>query len=181
MTKNIAVIVGSLRKDSFNKKMANALMYLAPASLSLKIIEIGRLPIYDQDLDENPPAEWVVFRETLKSSDGFLFVSPEYNRSYSAVIKNAIEVGSRPPAENAWRGKPGGVITVSPGSLGGFGANNHLRQVLAAVSIPVLPQPETYISQAGDLFDAEGRIAKADMKERMESYLSAFAQWVEKF
>lgn len=133
--KRIAVIVGSLRKGSFNRKMAKALMKLSPDSLSLEIIEIGDLPLYDQDLDDNPPAAWTGFRERLKKFDGVLFVTPEYNRSVPGVLKNAIDVGSRPYGKNAWAGKPGAVVSVSPGAIGGFGANHHLRQSLVFLEI----------------------------------------------
>lgn len=181
MSMKIAVIVGSLRKESLNRKMANALSKLAPPSLSLKIIEIGDLPLYNQDMDENnvPPA-WTAFREQIKSSDGVLFVTPEYNRSIPGVLKNAIDVGSRPYGKSAWAKKPGGVISVSPGAIGGFGANQHLRQTFVFLDIPVLQSPEAYIGQAGDLFDANGGIAKEDTKKFLTTFINAYADWVTK-
>ena len=143
--KRIAVIVGSLRKESLNRKMAKALAALAPETLKLEIVEIGRLTLFNQDYENNPPAEWTEFREQLRNYDGFLFVTPEYNRSVPGVLKNAIDVGSRPYGKSVWSGKPGAVISVSPGSLGGFGANQHLRQSLACLNVPIMPRPEGYI------------------------------------
>ena len=136
--KKIAVFVGSLRKESFNRKMAKALIGLAPESLQLEIVEIGGLPLYDQDLDDEgrPPSAWTAFREQVKSFDGFLFVTPEYNRSVPAVLKNALDVGSRPYGKSIWGGKPGAVMSVSPGAIGGFGANHHLRQSLVFLNVP---------------------------------------------
>ncbi|MGZ6468398.1 MAG: NADPH-dependent FMN reductase, partial [Bdellovibrionota bacterium] len=136
--KNIAVIVGSLRKDSFNRKMANNLLKLAPETLKLEIIEIGQLPNYNQDLDEDPPRVWTDFRQKLKTFDGVIFVTPEYNRSVPGVLKNAIDVGSRPYGQNMWDGKAGAVISVSPGAVGGFGANHHLRQSLVFLNVPTM-------------------------------------------
>jgi chromate reductase len=153
--KRIAVLVGSLRKASFNRKMAKALISLAPEPQMLEIIEIGGLPLYDQDYDDEgrPPAAWTTFREHIKSFDGFLFVTPEYNRSVPAVLKNALDVGSRPYGKSIWGEKPGAVISVSPGAIGGFGANHHLRQSLVFLNVPTMQQPEAYIGNAANLFD----------------------------
>jgi chromate reductase, NAD(P)H dehydrogenase (quinone) len=178
--KTIAVLVGSLRKDSFNRKMAKALIALAPQSLKLEIIEIGGLPLYNQDLDENPPAAWTEFRQCLTKFDGVLFVTPEYNRSVPAVLKNALDVGSRPYGKSVWNGKPGAVISVSPGALGGFGANHHLRQTLVFLNIPTMQQPEAYIGNAMNLFDAAGNLAQDPSKEFAAKYMQAFAAWVER-
>ena len=177
--KKIAVLVGSLRKDSFNRKMAKALMKLAPDSLSLEIIEIGGLPLYNQDLEDDPPAAWTGFRERLKKVDGVLFVTPEYNRSVPGVLKNAIDVGSRPYGKNAWAGKPGAVVSVSPGVIGGFGANHHLRQSLVFIDVPAMPQPEAYIGGAGDLFDERGDLANESTRDFSAKFMNAFAAWVE--
>jgi chromate reductase len=174
----IAVIVGSLRKGSFNRKMAKALMKLAPASLELEIIEIGELPLYDQDLDNDPPAVWTEFRERLKKFDGVLFVTPEYNRSVPGVLKNAIDVGSRPYGKNMWSGKPGAVVSVSPGAIGGFGANHHLRQSLVFLNVPAMPQPEAYIGHAADLFDESGDLISESTREFAATFMQAFAGWV---
>jgi len=139
--KKIAIIVGSLRKDSVNRKVAKALIALAPESLKLEIIEIGRLPLFNQDLEETPPVEWTAFRESVKGVDGVLFVTPEYNRSVPAALKNALDVGSRPYGASVWNGKPGAVVSASPGTLAGFGANHHLRQSLVFLNVPTMAQP----------------------------------------
>jgi chromate reductase len=158
-TREVAVIVGSLRKDSINRKVANALVELAPASLNLTIIEIGNLPLYNQDDDEVPPASWSAFRDRIKAADAVLFVTPEYNRSVPAALKNALDVGSRPYGKNAWNGKPGAVVSASPGAIGGFGANHHLRQSFVFLNIPAMPQPEAYLGHADKLFDANGKLS----------------------
>src|SRR5215469_17409409 len=142
--KDIVVLVGSLRKESFNRKMANVLIELAPPALKLEIVEIGQLPLYNQDEDVNPPAPWTAFRERIRRADGILFVTPEHNRSVPSPLKNAIDVGSRPYGKNMWNGKPGAIVTVSPGAIGGFGANHHLRQSLVFLNVPAMPQPEAY-------------------------------------
>ena len=177
--KKIAVFVGSLRKESFNRKMAKALIALAPESLKLEIIEIGGLPLYNQDLDDNPPAAWTEFRERLKKFDGVLFVTPEYNRSVPAVLKNAIDVGSRPYGKSVWDGKPGAVMSVSPGAIGGFGANHHLRQSLVFLNVPTMQQPEAYIGNAANLFDENGNLANDSIREFVAKFIQAFAAWVE--
>src|SRR5688500_11193829 len=135
---DIAVLVGSLRKASLNRMTANALARLAPDSLDLQIVEIGQLPLYNQDLDDTPPESWVGFRERIRRADAVLFVTPEYNRSIPAPLKNAIDVGSRPYGSSAWEGKPGAVISVSPGATGGFGANHHVRQSMVFLNVPLL-------------------------------------------
>jgi len=182
MTMKIAVFVGSLRKESFNRKMANVLITLAPESLEFEIIEIGGLPLYDQDGDDGgkPPAAWTAFRERVRSFDGVLFVTPEYNRSVPAVLKNALDVGSRPYGQSVWGGKPGAVISVSPGAIGGFGANHHLRQSLVFLDVPAMQQPEAYIGGAAQLFDADGRITNETIREFLTKFMNAFAAWVAK-
>ena len=150
-TLDVAVLVGSLRKDSINRKMANALAELAPEGLKLSIVEIGQLPIYNQDADENPPTEWKAFRERIRAADAVLFVTPEHNRSVPAALKNAIDVGSRPYGQSAWNGKPGAVVSASPGGVGGFGANHHLRQSLVFLNVPAMAQPEAYCGGADKL------------------------------
>lgn len=182
MTKKIAVLVGSLRRESFNRKMARALSELAPDSLKLEIVEIRGLPFYNQDLDDEhrPPAEWVEFRKKLRTFGGFLFVTPEYNRSVPAVLKNALDVGSRPYGESVWGGKPGAIISVSPGAIGGFGANHHLRQSMVFLDVLTLQQPEAYIGGAAKLFDAQGRLTDTSTREFVAKFISAFAAWVER-
>jgi chromate reductase len=182
MVKKIAVFVGSLRKESFNRKMARVLTTLAPESLALEIIEIGGLPLYNQDCDDEgkPLAAWTEFRERVKSFDGVLFVTPEYNRSVPGVLKNAIDVGSRPYGQSVWEGKPGAVISVSPGAIGGFGANHHLRQSLVFLNVPAMQQPEVYIGGAAKLFDANGNIPNETTRELLVKFVNAFAVWVAK-
>jgi len=182
MSKKIAVFVGSLRKESLNRKMAKVLAALAPESLNLEIIEIGGLPLYDQDLDDEgrPPSAWTEFRERVKSFDGFLFVTPEYNRSVPGVLKNAIDVGSRPYGQSIWGGKPGAVMSVSPGAIGGFGANHHLRQSLVFLDVPAMQQPEAYIGGAAQLFDVNNNISNEATREFLKKFVDAFAAWVAK-
>ncbi|KJK20586.1 ACP phosphodiesterase [Burkholderiaceae bacterium 16] len=178
--RDVAVLVGSLRKDSFNRKLALALTAMAPAGIKLEIVEIGQLPLYNQDEDASPPAPWVVFRDRIRRADAVLFVTPEYNRSVPAALKNAIDVGSRPYGKSAWDGKPGGVISASPGAVGGFGANHHLRQSLVFLNIPVLQQPEAYISGVDKLFDEQGGIANESTRGFLGKYLTTFEAWVER-
>lgn len=174
----VAVLVGSLRKQSINRKVALALAELAPATLKLNIVEIGDLPLYNEDIDETPPAAYSTFREQVRSSDAVLFVTPEYNRSVPAPLKNAIDVGSRPYGKSAWSGKPGAVISVSPGAVGGFGANHHLRQSLVFLNVPCLQQPEAYLGGAGAFFDESGKLSDK-VQPFLQSFIDAFAGWVE--
>jgi chromate reductase, NAD(P)H dehydrogenase (quinone) len=178
--RDVAVLVGSLRKESFNRKVARALTELAAPALQLQIVEIGALPMYNQDLDESPPAQWVEFRKRIKAADGVLFVTPEYNRSVPGVLKNAIDVGSRPYGQSAWDGKPGGVVSVSPSAIGGFGANHHLRQSLVFLNVLALQQPEAYIGGASKLFDAQGKLANDSTREFLQNFTQAFAAWVDR-
>src|SRR6266699_5168478 len=179
--RDIAVLVGSLRKESFTRKAANALIGLAPQSLKAAIVEIGQLPLYNQDLDtENPPREWAAFRDRIRPVQGVLFVTPEYNRSVPGVLKNAIDVGSRPYGKSVWDKKPAGIVSVSPGAIGGFGANQHLRQSLVFLNMPPLQMPEAYIGGADKLFDESGRLTNSSTREFMGKYLQAFAAWVDK-
>lgn len=178
--KDVVVLVGSLRKESFNRKMAHALSELAPPSLKLEIVEIGQLPHYNQDEEVNPPAAWTAFRERIAKADAVLFVTPEYNRSVPAVLKNALDVGSRPYGKSVWSGKPGAVVSVSPGAIGAFGANHHLRQSLVFLNVPAMPQPEAYVGGADKLFDAQGKIANPSTRDFLTSYMKAFGEWVER-
>jgi chromate reductase, NAD(P)H dehydrogenase (quinone) len=177
--RRVAVVVGSLRKDSLNRKFAKALAALT-SELSLEIVEIGQLPLYNQDDDAQPAAASVAFKKKIAEADAVLFVTPEYNRSVPGVLKNAIDIASRPYGQSAWSGKPAGVISVSPGAIGGFGANHHLRQSLVFLDMPALQQPEAYIGGAGDLFDESGAIKKPDTKQFAEKFLAAFARWIER-
>src|SRR5437868_604208 len=145
--RDIVVIVGSLREGSFSRKTARALITLSPEQLALEIVEIGGLSLYNQDLDpDRAPAPWLAFRERVRRADGVLFVTPEYNRSIPGVLKNAIDVGSRPYGKSAWERKPAAAVSVTPGSLGAFGANHHLRQACVFLDMPMMQQPEAYLS-----------------------------------
>jgi|SRR5690554_1423140 len=176
----IGVIVGSLRKDSLNRKMAHALSKLAPDSLTLEIIEIGQLPLYNPDIDgDDAPEAFEAFRESIRKTDGLLFLTPEYNRSVPGSLKNALDVGSRPYGQSVWAGKPGAVISMSPGSLGAFGANHHLRQALVFLDVPAMAQPEAYIGGAAELFDDTGALVNEGTKEFMTKYMNAFEAWVD--
>ena len=177
-TRSVAVVVGSLRKDSFNRKMAMALVGLAPEGLKLELVEIGQLPHYNQDDDANPPAASAAFKQKIAGVDAVLFVTPEYNRSVPGVLKNAIDIASRPYGKSAWSGKPAAVMTVSPGAIGGFGANHHLRQSLVFLDMPTLAQPEAYVGGAGDMFDEAGAFKKPETKKFAEKFMAAFAQWI---
>jgi len=177
---NIGVLVGSLRKDSFNKKTARALMANAPDHLNFEIIEIGDLAHYSEDAEANVPVAWAAFREKIKSKDAFLFVTPEYNRSVPSVLKNALDVASRPWGHNLWDGKPAGIVSVSIGAIGGFGANHHLRQSLVFLNVATMPQPEAYIGNAASLFDDEGHVINDHTKEILANYMQAYTAWVEK-
>src|SRR5690554_2979596 len=164
---NIAVIVGSLRKESFNLKTAKALIDMAPESLALELVDIAKLPMFNEDLEATPPKEWETFRKQLVAADAFLFLTPEYNRSVPAVLKNAIDVGSRPYGQNSWNGKPAAIASVSIGNISGFGANHHLRQSLTFVNVPTMAQPEAYIGDATALYDDKGKIGRASCRERV--------------
>ncbi len=177
-TRDVAVLVGSLRRDSINRKVANALAELAPAALNLSIIEIGHLPIYNQDNEEAPPHAWTQFRERIRAADAVLFVTPEHNRSVPAALKNAIDVGSRPYGKSAWIGKPGAVISASPGAIGGFGANHHLRQSLVFLNVPAMAQPEAYLGAADKSFDEHGKLIKDGTRKFLQDFLRAFDAWV---
>jgi chromate reductase, NAD(P)H dehydrogenase (quinone) len=179
-TRNVAVIVGSIRKDSLNRKIANALIAMAPASLKLQIVEIGNLPLYNQDDDSDPPKPSRDFKQQIQAADAVLFVTPEYNRSVPGVLKNAIDIASRPYGQSAWDGKPGAVVSGSPGAIGGFGANHHLRQSLVFLNVPVLQQPEAYIGNCGTLFDDQGNIKVDATRDFLQKFLQAFEQWVER-
>lgn len=178
--RKIAVIVGSLRKQSLNRKMAQVLMALAPPLLSCEIVEIGDLPLYNPDHEEgSPPAPWAAFREKMRAFDGVLFVTPEYNRSIPGALKNAIDVGSRPYGQSVWAGKPAAVVTVSPGAIGGFGANHHLRQALVFLDMPAMQQPEAYIGGASSLFDEGGKLVSDNTRNFVQGFMEKFARWTE--
>jgi chromate reductase, NAD(P)H dehydrogenase (quinone) len=180
-SRNVAVIVGSLRKASFNRKAANALIALAPETLRLSIVEIGHLPLYNQDHDDEgkPSAAWVTFREQVKPADAVLFVTPEYNRSVPGVLKNAIDVGSRPYGHSVWSKKPAAIMSVTAGALGAFGANHHLRQSLVFLDMPAMQQPEAYIASAGAIFTEDGAIQNETTEQFFRNFMQRFAAWIE--
>ena len=177
-TRNVAVLVGSLRKESFNRKMANALIGLAPPELKLALVEIRDLPLFNADHEADPPPAVRDFKAALAKVDAVLFVTPEYNRSVPGALKNAIDAASRPYSKSAWKGKPAAVISVSTGAIGGFGSNHHLRQSLVFLDMPAMPQPEAYIGNAASLFGADGTITDDKTREFVAKFLNAFAQWI---
>jgi chromate reductase len=180
-TRKIAVLVGSLRKDSFSRKVARAIASELPEGYEAEEIDISKTGFYDQDLDTaTPPASWADLRNAIKSTDAVLFVTPEYNRSVPGVLKNAIDIGSRPYGHSAFDGKPAAVVSVTPGALGAFGANHHLRQSLVFLNMPVVQQPEMYLSGVGDWFDEAGKLKKEDTRAFLGKFAKTFADWIEK-
>lgn len=178
-TFDVAVLVGSLRKESFNLKLARAMGVIAPQNIKLGVIEIRDLPLYNDDLESNAPVAWTTFRDRVRRADAVLFVTPEYNRSVPGVLKNAIDVGSRPYGKSAFLHKPAAVASLTGGSLGAFGANHHLRQMLVFLDMPTLQQPELYLGGAAKMFDAEGKIADSSTRDLILKFLTAFAGWIE--
>jgi chromate reductase, NAD(P)H dehydrogenase (quinone) len=178
---HIVTIVGSLRKESFTLKIANALAKLAPSSLKLDVTTLHDISFFNQDLEAAPPADWVAFRDRLQASGGVLFVTPEYNRSIPGVLKNAIDVGSRPYGKSSFLGKPTGIISNSPGPLGGVSAAKHLQNVLPGISGPIMGQPEIYLNSVGDCFNDKGELGKEAVQKLLQQYIEAFAAFVEKF
>ena len=178
--RDVAVVVGSLRKESLNRKMANALATISPATLKLDIVEIGQLPLFNQDLEAAAtPASWTAFRQRVKAADAVLFVTPEYNRSVPAVLKNALDVGSRPYGHSVWDRKPGAIVSGSPGAIGAFGANHHLRQSLVFLNVPAMQQPEVYVSHVDKLFDEVGNLVNEGTSKLLQQFMQTFAIWVE--
>jgi chromate reductase len=175
----IAVLVGSLRKDSYNRKLARAAMELAPDSVGCELIEIGNLPLYNPDLEgPDRPRAWTALRAKLHEADAVLFVTPEYNRSVPGLLKNAIDVGSRPNGESGFDRKPAAIISSSPGALGAFGANHHLRQMLVFLNMPTLLQPEVYIGKVADRFDDDGTLVDDSTRDLVWQFMDAFADWI---
>ena len=177
---DVAVLVGSLRKGSFTRQMAVALTRLAPSHLSFRFVEIGGVALYNQDLDTDaPPPSWRTLRDDIRASDAVLFATPEYNRSVPGVLKNAIDVASRPYGKSAFERKPAAILSVSPGAIGGFGANHHLRQSLVFLGMPAMAQPEAYIGHANDLLDANGELKNEGTRKFLADFAAAFAAWIE--
>jgi chromate reductase len=181
MARKIAVIIGSLRRNSNSSRIAKAIEAEAPKSLEFEHIQIDNLPFYNQDLDPNDaPAQWTAFRDKVRGADAVLFVTPEYNRSVSGVLKNAIDVGSRPYGKSVWSGKPAAVVSSSIGPIGGFGANHHLRQSLHFLDMPALQQPEMYLGSINDgWFGEDGRAKSEDSRAFLAKFASTFASWIE--
>ena len=181
MTQTIAVLVGSLRKASFSRALAEALLKIAPPSLTGEIIEIGALPLYNQDFDDEktPPPAWTAFRDKVRPFDGVLFVTPEYNRSVPGVLKNALDVGSRPYGQSVWDRKPCAIVSNSPGAMGGFGANHHLRQSAVFLNMPMLNQPEAYVGHSNTLVDEAHTITNEGTRAFLQGLMETFARWVE--
>jgi chromate reductase, NAD(P)H dehydrogenase (quinone) len=179
MAYHIAIIVGSLREGSINRKVARSICALRNDNLNCSMIEIGDLPLYNQDLDSNPPEQWVRFREQVAAADGVLFCSPEYNRGVPGVLKNAIDVGSRPYGQSVFDKKPAAIVTASPGSIGGFGANHQIRQAGVFLNMPMMQQPEAYLGHVtDDSFDADGKLKEGPLKGLIETLAHAFHDWV---
>jgi chromate reductase len=175
---SVAVLIGSPRKESLSRRVASGLKAVAPPELELKVVEIGHLPLFNPDLDRETPASWIEFRGAIKAARALLFVTPEYNRSVPAILKNALEIGSRPYQSPAWTGKPAAIVSQSNGMLGGFGANHHLRQILVFLDVHVLAQPEIYLSQADRLFTAEGALAEGPGRELLQRFMNQFSEFI---
>ncbi|MGC9195442.1 MAG: NADPH-dependent FMN reductase [Syntrophobacteraceae bacterium] len=175
----IAVIVGSIRQDSFNRKLANAIVALAPPEFSFQFLQISDLPLYSQDDDANPAQPVLRLKGEIKAADGLLFVTPEYNRSIPGVLKNALDHGSRPYGQNAWAGKPAGVLGISIGPSGTALAQQHLRNVLAYLDVPTLGQPEVFLQAKEGFFDASGNLGNGG-KSFLEAWVTRYAEWIKK-
>ena len=177
-THTVVTIVGSLRKESFSLKLAKAMAKLAPASLKLDVTTLNDISFFNQDLEAAPPADWLALREKLQKSNGVLFVTPEYNRSIPGVLKNAIDVASRPYGKSAFLGKPVGIVSNSPGPLGGVSAAKHLQTILPGIAGVIIGQPEIYLNGVGDAFDDKGELTKESLQKVLQQYLEAFAGFV---
>lgn len=179
--RKVAVLIGSLRKESLTRKYAHAVAELAPSSLEFEFIELGDLPLYNQDLDDGgaPPASWTTLRSTIKAADAVLIVTPEHNRSIPAALKNAIDIGSRPAGQSVWNGKPAGVVSQSPGAIGGFAANHHVRQTMVGLNVAVMPAPDPYIGSSATYLDEQGKVVNERTRETLAKFGAAFAKWIE--
>ena len=179
MAYRIAIIVGSLRAESINRKVARSICGLRNDNLDCSMIEIGDLPLYNQDLDANPPEQWLRFRKQIAETDGVLFCSPEYNRGIPGVLKNAIDGGSRPYGQSVFDKKPAAIVTASPGSIGGFGANHQIRQAAVFLNMPIMQQPEAYLGHVSDdSFGEDGCIKEGPLKDLITGLAHAFHDWV---
>ncbi len=178
--RTVGIFVGSLRKNSYSRKVAETLKALAPTNLDLKFVELGDLEMYNQDLDEEglTPTSWIRFRDEVKQLDAVLFVTPEYNRSVPALLKNALDIGSRPYGQSVWNGKPGAVVGVTPGSLGAYGAAQVLRQSLVFLNIPAMQQPEAYIAGVEALYDPDGILIHEKTRSFFRLIMDSFETWI---
>lgn len=181
-TRSVGVLVGSLRRESHTRKIARALIAMAPPTLGLSFVEIGELPLYNQDLEgESAPKAWTEFRQRIRGLDALLFVTPEYNRGMPAAMKNAVDVGSRPPGKSVWNGKPAGVVSVTPGGTGAMASQQQLRQSLTAVGVAAMPLPEMYIGNVTTLLGEDGAVTNEKTREILQKFLTALVVWIERF
>jgi chromate reductase, NAD(P)H dehydrogenase (quinone) len=180
MPRDVALLIGSLRRDSNSQRIAHALGAVCSEQLSLRPVAIGDLPLFNQDLESAPPAPWERLRAEIRAAKAVLFVTPEYNRSIPGVLKNALDVGSRPYGHSVFNGKPAAIISSSIGGLGGFGANHHLRQSLAFLNMPTLGQPEMYLGAVQNWFAADGSLVDAGGRQLLTQFGSAFAAWIDR-
>ncbi|HWK99471.1 MAG TPA: NADPH-dependent FMN reductase [Parapedobacter sp.] len=182
MSNTIGIIVGSLRKASFSKKLAKSIIAMAPAGFEFKTIPTDDLPIYNQDFDDEDrvPEPYIVFRNAIKAVDGVIFVTPEYNRSIPGVLKNALDVGSRPYGKNTWDGKPAAIFSNSPGNISAFGANHHLRQCLVFLNVPAMQQPEVYLPDMKEAFDEHGNLKSEETWGFLQQAVDAYVDWFNK-
>jgi len=178
----VGILLGSLRKSSFSEKIAAHVANLFPQGYETEIVPIGELPLYNQDFDDegNVPETYKTFRHTMKDLDAVVFITPEYNRSVPAVLKNALDVGSRPYGASVWDGKPAAIISQSPGRLSGFGANHHLRQSLVFLNMPILQQPEAYLGNIAEMLDENGKITDERTIQFLQKFVNAFVDLVDK-
>jgi chromate reductase, NAD(P)H dehydrogenase (quinone) len=178
----IAILVGSLREGSINRKVARSMCAITGDNLDCQMVEIGDLPLYNQDYDSQPqqPAQYTRFRDQVRAADGVLFCTPEYNRSVPGVLKNAIDIGSRPYGHSVFDKKPAAIVTASPGAIGGFGANHHLRQSCVFLNMPMMAQPEAYLGGVSDdSFDADGCLKDGPLKDVVTKLAHAFHDWID--
>lgn len=181
MSKNVGIIIGSLREGSYTRQIAENIVPMLPEGYNAKYIEIGDLDLYNEDLEtDTPPESWTRFRNEMKDIDSVIFFTPEYNRTVPATIVNAIDVGSRPYGSGIWDGKPAAVVSTSPGAISGFGANHHLRQSLVFVNMPTLAQPEVYLTGVNELLDNQGKIHNESTLQFLQTFVDAFVEFAEK-
>lgn len=179
--KHIAVLVGSMRENSYSRRIANLLIQLAPASLELEMVEIGNLPLFSEDVDAEKPQSYAEFREKIRAAEGFLFITPEHNRSLSAALKNAIDVGSVPWGNNGWNGKPGAVVSSSTGPTEGALANQAVRQTVVNLNVFMLQHPDVSLNNVNKSFDKEGNLINEEAMESLKELMKQFENWVQKF